>query len=120
MTRQRKTRFSSNKFLVLFFTLLVASRSFAQATKAADRHVNAKAAVHIAEAELVRVYGSAVKSEQPFTAKLENGAWTVVGTRWCQEQLPDPNFYCQGGHWAVISKDGRVLAAGGQAGHVRK
>jgi hypothetical protein len=101
-------------FLALFFTILLAHADFGQATKTVERHVNAKAALHIAEAELVRVYGKTVRAERPFTAKMENGTWTVVGTERCEEQLPAPDFYCPGSHWAKISKDGRVLSTGAQ------
>jgi NTF2 fold immunity protein of polymorphic toxin system component len=120
VTCPQKSRFFPNEFFVLLLTVLVASPGFAQASKAADQHVNAKAAVEIAEEGLVRVYGKAVTSERPFTAKLKNGAWAVVGTQQCQELLPAPGFYCPEGHWAIISKDGRILSMGKSNGHVRQ
>jgi len=95
-------------------SVLVCS-SFGQDEKPAKHHVrNAKAATRIAEAELTRAYGAVIKSERPFTAKLENGIWTVVGTQHCQENMPY-GIFCEGGHWARISgDDGRILGVGGQ------
>jgi hypothetical protein len=75
---------------------------------------NAKAATRIAEAELIRTYGAVIKSERPFTAKLENGIWHVVSTQNCQENMPY-GIFCQGGHWVHISSDdGRILGVGAQ------
>jgi len=40
-----------------------------------------KTAIRIAEAVLTPIYGEKqVKSEEPFSAKLRNGVWTVEGT----------------------------------------
>jgi NTF2 fold immunity protein len=89
--------------------------SFGQ-NQPSQRHFvpNAKAAMEIAETELIRVYGQGIKSERPFKAKLEDRIWTVVGTRRCQENLPR-GFACFGGHWARLAKDdGDILAVGGQ------
>ena len=42
---------------------------------------NEKTAIRIAEAVLIAVYGEKqIKSEEPFSAKLLNGVWTVQGT----------------------------------------
>jgi hypothetical protein len=74
--------------------------------------LNRKAAREIAETELVRVYGASVRSEEPFSAKLKGGIWTVAGTRRCQENLPR-GYACFGGHWAHVAKeDGRILDVG--------
>jgi hypothetical protein len=83
--------------------------------KPAKHHVrNAKAAMRIAEAELTRTYGAVIKSERPFTAKLENGIWYVVGTQHCQENMPY-GIFCEGGHWVRISgDDGHILEVGAQ------
>src|SRR6266487_1248792 len=40
-----------------------------------------KTAIHVAEAVLTAIYGQKqVKSEEPLSAKLRNGVWTVEGT----------------------------------------
>ena len=40
-----------------------------------------KTAIRIAEAVLTAIYGEKqIKSEEPFSAKLRNGVWTVEGT----------------------------------------
>jgi hypothetical protein len=40
-----------------------------------------KTAIRIAEAVLTSIYGEKqIKSEEPFSAKLHNGVWTVEGT----------------------------------------
>jgi hypothetical protein len=100
---------------VLCMAVLVCC-SFGQDGRPTKRHVrNAKTATRIAEAELIRTYGEAIKRERPFTAKLENGIWTVVGTQHCQENLPADHYFCEGGHWVRISRDdGRILAVGAQ------
>ena len=75
---------------------------------------NAKTAMRIGKAELIRRYGRRlIDNEQPISAKEENGTWTVSTPQWCQEMLPAQRFYCHGGHWVRISgDDGRVVAAG--------
>jgi hypothetical protein len=95
--------------IVSCVVVLVGS-SFGQGVKPANGFVpDAKTATRIAEAVLVAIYGEAVTSDRPFTAKLGHGTWTVTGTRHCQENLPGP-FYCHGGHSLRLSKeDGRIL-----------
>ena len=69
-------------------------------------------AVKIAEAVLIPVYGKElVESERPFTAKLENGVWTVRGTLHCPNGKGGQTMVCVGGTAEVkLSKgDGRIL-----------
>ena len=75
---------------------------------------NAKTAIRIGKAELIRRFGrQVINSEQRISAKLENGIWTVSTPQWCQEMLPAQRFYCHGGHWVRISgDDGHVVATG--------
>jgi hypothetical protein len=69
-------------------------------------------AVKIAEAVLIPVYGKEkVESERPFTAKLENGVWTVDGTLHCPGDKGGVTTDCDGGAAEVklSKKDGRIL-----------
>ena len=93
---------------------LLASCSFGQERRLKLHVRDAKTAIGIGKAELIRRYGRRViNSEQPISAKLENEIWTVNTPQWCQEMLPAKGFYCHGGHWVRISSDdGSVVAAG--------
>jgi hypothetical protein len=93
---------------------LLACCSFGQEGSSKLHVRDAKTAIRIGKAELIRRYGrQVINSEQPISAKLENGIWTVNTPQWCQEMLPAQTFYCHGGHWVRISGDhGRVVAAG--------
>ncbi|MGD0183047.1 MAG: NTF2 fold immunity protein [Terriglobales bacterium] len=93
---------------------LLGCRSFGQEASPKLHVRNAKAAIEIGKAELIRRYGrQVINSEQPISAKLEDRTWTVNTPQWCQEMLPAQGFYCHGGHWVRISgDDGRVVAAG--------
>jgi hypothetical protein len=69
-------------------------------------------AVKIAEAVLVPVYGKEkIESERPFTARLENGVWSVKGTLHCSDGRGGATTSCVGGTAEVkLSKeDGRIL-----------
>jgi len=81
-----------------------------------SQHVNAQRAVNLAEAELMRIYGKSIKAERPFTAKLENGIWTVTGNHSCQEALPARDFWCHGYHWVSLTREGRIVSVGSQPG----
>lgn len=70
---------------------------FGQGGKANGHVRKAKAAMRIATAELIRPYGRRViTTEQPISAKLENGMWTVSTPQWCQEMLPAQSFLLPG------------------------
>ena len=61
-------------------------------------------AERIAEAVLMPIYGEqSIASERPFTARLKDGIWTVVGTM--------PAGYTRGGVALVeiLKSDGRIL-----------
>jgi hypothetical protein len=65
---------------------------------------NEKTAIRIAEAVLFPIYGEdKIKQERPFTATLNNGIWTVIGS------LPKP--YTSGGTAIakISKKDGRII-----------
>lgn len=105
-------------FRIVLCIGVLACSCVAQDAKPAKAHPvrNQKTAMRIGRAELVRTFGAGIlEAERPFTVKLENGIWSVVGTQYCQENLPSPNFYCQGGHWVRISaSDGHIIGVGGQ------
>ena len=97
-------------FLMLSSALLV----FGQGYKPPGGYVpNSATAVRIAEAVLSPVYGKAqIESEEPFTAKLKDGVWTVSGTLRCPDGKGGTTTICAGGVAVVeISKaDARVLS----------
>ena len=97
-------------FLTLSFTLLV----FGQGFKPPGGYVpNSATAVKIAEAVLAPVYGKAqIESEEPFTAKLKDGVWTISGTLRCPDGKGGTTTNCNGGVAVVaISKaDARILS----------
>jgi hypothetical protein len=73
---------------------------------------NSEAAVRIAEAVLVPVYGKVqIESERPFTATLKGDVWTVGGTLRCPDGKGEVTALCAGGVAVVrISKsDARIL-----------
>jgi hypothetical protein len=81
---------------------LLACCSFGQEGSSKLHVGDAKTAIRIGKAELIRRYGRQVIN-----------SWTVNTPQWCQEMLPAQTFYCHGGHWVRISGgDGRVVAAG--------
>jgi hypothetical protein len=46
----------------------------------------------------------------PLKAQLKDGIWTVMGTTYCQEALPQPKFACYGGAGVRLRKsDGAIL-----------
>jgi len=76
---------------------LLGCRSFGQEASPKLHVRNAKAAIEIGKAELIRRYGrQVINSEQPISAKLEDRTWTVNTPQWCQEMLPAQGFYCHG------------------------
>jgi hypothetical protein len=97
---------------ICFTGAMLACSGFGQAAAPSTHNVSAKIAKQIAESELIRVYGQAIKAEGPFAAKLENGAWTVTRASYCQELLPARGFWCRGYHWAAVSRDGRIITVG--------
>ncbi|MFZ0686703.1 MAG: NTF2 fold immunity protein [Terriglobales bacterium] len=67
----------------------------------------------IAEAVLVPVYGKKqIDSEQPFTAELKDGVWTVSGTLRCPDGKGGVTTQCYVGVAVVqISKvDGHIVS----------
>lgn len=64
-----------------------------------------KAAIKVAEAVLVNVYGESVLSERPFSAKIEGEYWVVTGTLHCPK-----GANCKGGiaRIELNKKDGKV------------
>jgi hypothetical protein len=72
--------------------VLLACYSFGQGVKPANGFVpDAATATRIAEAVLIPIFGKDVTADRPFSAKLNDGVWTVTGTLHCQENLPGPN-----------------------------
>lgn len=90
--------------------LLLAALTLGQGYKPKEGYVpDSVTAVRIAEAVLIPVYGGKqIETEEPFTAKLKGGVWTVQGTLHC----PDGSPICKGGVAEVkLSKDdARILA----------
>ncbi len=90
--------------------LLLAALSLGQGYKPREGYVpDSATAIKVAEAVLIPVYGKKkIESEEPFTAKLKDGLWTVNGTLHC----PDGKEHCFGGVAEVkLSKDdARILA----------
>jgi hypothetical protein len=101
--------------LIVCFVAAVCA-SPAQDAKAQKQPIlRAKSAMRIGKAELVRVYGKGVLSEEPFTATAKDGVWTVTGTGRCQEALPATHHVCTGGHWVRLAgDDGHTIGIGGQ------
>lgn len=74
---------------------------------------DSEAAVKIAEAALIPVYGKKkIESERPFTAELKDGKWTVYGTLRCPDGKGGTTTVCAGGVAVVViaQADGRVLS----------
>jgi hypothetical protein len=84
--------------------MLLTTLAVGQGYKPKEGYVpNSETAVKIAEAVLIPVYGKKqIGSEEPFTARLKDGVWTVQGSLHC----PDGSTTCVGGVAEVkISKD---------------
>jgi len=83
----------------------------------ADKHPrgtvpDSATAVKIAEEALIPAYGKTqIKSEEPFTATLENGIWTVSGTLHCPDGKGGTTSQCAGGtaEVKISSTDGHVI-----------
>jgi hypothetical protein len=93
--------------------ILLASSLLCQGRKSKPRVVpDSAAAVAIAEAALIRVYGrKQIESERPFTATLNKGVWTVTGALHCPDGKGGTTTICAGGVAGIeISKDdGSIL-----------
>ena len=74
---------------------------------------DSQTAVDLGRAELTHVYGKKqIQSEEPLTADLKDGVWTVAGTLWCSDGKGGRTNECLGGV-AVIKirqTDGHVLS----------
>ncbi len=98
--------------VALFFVFLSLTLS-GQNYGRKDYVPNAITAVKIAEAVLVPVFGEEqIERERPFTAKLEDGVWTVSGTLQCSDGKGGTGTLCPGGVAVVrISKaDARIIS----------
>ena len=64
-----------------------------------------EAAIRLAEAILINVYGPEITSERPFVIKLKDGFWIISGSIHCPA-----GSNCKGGvaHIEIAKKDGRV------------
>lgn len=100
--------------VLLSFSFLIVSLVPAQGYRPKEGYVpDSTTAVKIAEAVLVPVFGKKkIESEQPFTAKLKDGVWTVSGTLHCPDGKGGITTHCAGGVAEVqISKvDAHVLS----------
>jgi hypothetical protein len=70
------------------------------------------AAIEIAEKALIPVYGRKhIESEEPFTATLSNGVWTVYGTLRCPDGKGGTTTGCDGGVATVTisQENGHIL-----------
>lgn len=94
--------------------LLLATLALGQGYKPKEGYVpDSATAVKIAEAVLIPVYGKKqIESEEPFTAKLKDGVWTVYGTLRCPDGKGGTTTICVGGVAEIrISKDdARILS----------
>jgi NTF2 fold immunity protein len=91
--------------------LLVPARTQTKHTRGAVPE--SATAVRTAESALIPVYGKKqIRSEEPFTATLQDDVWTVAGTLHCPDGRGGVTTVCVGGVAVVrISKaDGRVLS----------
>jgi len=99
-----------------FAILLIVTIVFGQSKRhKGDPVPDSATAIDVAEAALVPVYGKKqIKSEEPFTAKLEGDVWSVSGTLHCPDGKGGATTMCFGGVAMVrISKvDGRILSMG--------
>jgi hypothetical protein len=71
------------------------------------------AAIRIARSELAKVYGRRqIESEEPLTAGLKNGIWTVYGTLWCSDGKGGRTNRCVGRVAAIKIRqsDGKILS----------
>lgn len=100
--------------VLLGFSFLIVSLAPAQGYRPKEGYVpDSATAVKIAEAVLVPVFGKKkIESEEPFTAKLKDGVWTVSGTLHCTDRNGAITTHCVGGAAeAKISKaDARILS----------
>jgi hypothetical protein len=103
------------QFLILSALLLV-SPPFGEGRKSKPKFVADSAkAIEIAEAALIPVYGRKhIELEQPFTATLSSGIWTVHGTLRCPDGKGGTTTLCVGGVATVtISQEtGHILRMG--------
>ncbi|MFY9645202.1 MAG: NTF2 fold immunity protein [Terriglobales bacterium] len=99
---------------MLGFSLWTISLVLGQGYRPKEGYVpDSTTAVKIAEAVLVPVYGEKqIDSEQPFTAELKDGVWTVSGTLRCPDGKGGVTTQCYGGVAVVhISKvDGHIVS----------
>ena len=103
------------RFLSLSCAFAILASAASQDRPARNYVPNSEAAVAIAEAVLIPVYGrKKIESERPFKATLKDDIWTVGGTLYCSNGKPatDKPPTCLGGVAVVeISrKDGRIIS----------
>ena len=98
---------------IALFVLLMGAVAPAKHAKKHGYIPDSQAALDVARAELTHVYGKKqIQSEEPLTAELENGIWTVAGTLWCPDGKGGRTNHCFGGV-AVIKirqADGHILS----------
>ena len=71
------------------------------------------AAIRIARAELIHVYGKKqIQSEEPLGASLKDDIWNVCGTLWCTGPNGQRTHMCLGGVACIKIRrsDGKILS----------
>jgi hypothetical protein len=99
--------------LTLGLFVLIVTSALGQAPRKEGYVPDSATAVKIAEAVLIPVYGrKQIESEEPFTAKLKDGVWTVSGTLRCPDGKGGTTTSCDGGVAVVeISKlDAHIIS----------
>lgn len=100
--------------LAICCVLLMSTNMFGQGYRPKEGFVpDSSTAIKVAEAVLIPVYGQKqIQSEEPFTATLKNGVWTVQGTLHCPDGEGGSTTLCDGGVAVIrISKaDARILS----------
>ena len=100
--------------LCLCWLVFATPLAFAQKPMASKGPVSdSEAAVKIAEAALIPVYGEKqIRSEEPFVAELKDNVWTVFGTLHCSDGKGGRTTDCVGGvaEVKISKKDGRVIS----------
>src|SRR5205807_713016 len=101
------------KTWVIFLCTVLLLPAFGEGVKPRFSYVpDSQTAVKIAEAVLIPVYGEKqVKSERPFTARLNHDVWTITGTLHCPGEHGGRNSLCVGGvaEVRIAKSNGHVL-----------
>jgi hypothetical protein len=108
--RSGKRRIMKTQFLILSGFLLV-SPLFSEGRKS-NFVADSATAIEIAEKALIPVYGRKhIESEEPFTATLSNGVWTVSGTLRCPDGKGGTTTGCDGGVATITisQENGHIL-----------